>query len=238
MDEPNPVERGYLWCGVVGMLLVFVGLVAAHLFPPPTPSRTAEQFAAFYQQHTGSFRVGTVLMGFGGAMVTPWMAVIARRLNRIAGHGPATAWCFLGLGMLLMFQIVMPIALGQVAAFRPQRPAPDTEALNDLFFIQLISPAYLYVVQLVVTAVGILADRAVPSAFPRWIGYVNLWAALGAFPGVLVIFFHSGPWAWNGVFGFWIPAVVFGIWVVAMTIGALQPTSPAAQRQVSAGAGL
>jgi hypothetical protein len=234
MREPSAVERGYIWCSFVGLGLLFAGLVVAGLFPPPSPSRTAEEFATFYQDNTNAFRVGTVLMGFGGALITLWMAVIARRLHAIDGHGPATAYAFLGLGMLLMFQIVMPITMGQVVAFRPDRPPADTEALNDLFFIQLISPAYLFVVQLAMTGIAILADTSERVAFPRWVGYVNLWAAVGSFSGVLAIFFKTGPWAWNGLFAFWIPAVVFGVWVIAMGVPLLARLSPRPSPELAA----
>jgi hypothetical protein len=227
MREPNTIERAYIWCSFAGLGLLFAGLVVAGLFPPPSPNRTADEFAEFYRDNTNSFRVGTQLMGFGGALIVLWMAVIARRLHAIEGHGPATAYAFLGLGSLLMFQIVMPIAIGQVVAFRPERPASDTEALNDLFFLQLISPAYLFFVQLAATGIAILADRSAQPAFPRWVGYVNLWAAAGSFSGVMAIFFKTGPWAWNGLFAFWIPAVVFGVWVIAMGVPLLIRQIPA-----------
>lgn len=229
MREPNAVERAYVWCAFVGLGLLFAGLVVAGLFPPPSPHRSAEQFSDFYRHNTNSFRIGTQLMGFGGALIVLWMAVVARRLYSIDGHGPATCYAFLGFGALLMFQIVMPITMGQVVAFRPDRPASDTEALNDLFFIQLISPAYLFFVQLAATGFAILFDRSKQVAFPRWVGYVNLWAAAGSFSGVMAIFFKTGPWAWNGLFAFWIPAVVFGVWVIAMGACLLMPSLSSAK---------
>ncbi len=34
----------------------------------------------------------------------------------------------------------------------------------------------------------------------------------------MIIFFKSGPFAWTGIIGFWIPAAVFGIWHIVMTV--------------------
>jgi hypothetical protein len=223
MPENSAVERAFIWVGFAGMLLCFVGLAVADLLPPPSPDQTAEQVAAFYQHNTNAFRIGLVLLGFGGAFVTPWIAVVARRMHRIPGHGPLTSYCFLGVGLIVMFQIVLPVALGQVVAFRPERAVEDTKALSDLFFILLISPSYLYIVQLTVMAVAILADPSPVPVFPRWTGYVCLWVAAGSVFSILVIFFKAGPFAWNGLFGWWIPAGVFGLWVASISWCLLKP---------------
>ena len=36
-------------------------------------------------------------------------------------------------------------------------------------------------------------------------------------PGGLIIFFHSGPFAWSGLFGIWVPFIAFGAWFCLMT---------------------
>lgn len=207
--------------GLSGVLLAFIGLAVAGLLPPPSPNQSPQETAAFFQNNTNAFRVGTVLLGFGAALIALWTAVVARRVHEISGHGPVAAYCFLGLGMLLMLEIVLPVGLGQVVAFRVDRPASDTELLSDLFFILLISPSYLLVVQAAVMAAAILADRSAIPAFPRWTGYACLWVAAGSFTSVLIIFFKTGPFAWAGLFGFWIPFGMFGVWIGALSAGVL-----------------
>lgn len=219
--ELNGVERLYIWSGLVGLAVIFVGMVTAHMLPPPAPSRTPEEFADFYRGHIQSVRIGTTLVGCGAVFLMPWYSVIARRFWSIPGHGPATAFCILGSGAVLMYQIVMPMAIGQVAAFRPERSAEDITMLNDLFFIIFICPVYVYLVQLLVSAVAILGDRSSPPAFPRWVGYLCLWTSAFSFGPALLIFFKSGLWAWNGVFGLWVAAIVFGIWIAVFSAAVL-----------------
>jgi hypothetical protein len=223
MNETSAVERAFVWVGFAGMAVCFIGIGVADLLPPPSPDQTADQIADFYQSETNAFRIGTICMGFGGMLITPWMAVIARRLHRIPEHGPFAGYCFLGLGMLLMYQIVMPITTGQAVAFRTERPVEDTAALSDLFMIQLISPSYVYIVQLIVMGVAVLADTSAVLRFPRWVGYLSLWVAAGSFFSVVVLFFKTGPFAWDGLFGWWIPLLVFGTWVVAVSVTLLRP---------------
>jgi hypothetical protein len=52
--------------------------------------------------------------------------------------------------------------------------------------------------------------------FPRWLGYFNLWAATLFTPAALLNFFKTGPFAWSGVFCFWLPLTIFGIWFFVM----------------------
>jgi hypothetical protein len=47
---------------------------------------------------------------------------------------------------------------------------------------------------------------------------LNLWYAILAVPGGMIVFFHDGPLAWNGVIGFWVPVVAFFIWIVAVAV--------------------
>ncbi|MGG2007397.1 hypothetical protein [Novosphingobium resinovorum] len=50
---------------------------------------------------------------------------------------------------------------------------------------------------------------------------MNLWTGLLLLPGFAVGLFKTGPFAWNGVLAFWVPAVVFGIWFNLMIVAML-----------------
>ena len=62
-----------------------------------------------------------------------------------------------------------------------------------------------------------MADCGKQPVFPRWVGYFNFWVGLLFVPGGMITFFKSGPFAWNGIIAFWIPASVFGTWFLVMT---------------------
>ncbi|WP_445187309.1 hypothetical protein ACTXG6_09070 [Pseudonocardia sp. Cha107L01] len=53
--------------------------------------------------------------------------------------------------------------------------------------------------------------------YPRWTAYFNVWAAVLFLPGGLAYFFRTGPFAWNGVFAFWVAASTFFLWLLVMT---------------------
>ena len=53
---------------------------------------------------------------------------------------------------------------------------------------------------------------------PRWLAYFNLWVAFLFVPGGLILFFKTGPFAWNGVFTFWLPLSIFSLWFIVMFV--------------------
>jgi hypothetical protein len=95
--------------------------------------------------------------------------------------------------------------------------SPDLYLLmNDLTcleYVAIVSPAWLQFGSL---GFAILGDHTARPLYPRWIGYVNIWTAIGSMPSAFVGFFLNGPFAWNGIIGFWIPVGVFFMWVPVM----------------------
>lgn len=65
-------------------------------------------------------------------------------------------------------------------------------------------------------AIGLCSLGDNNNRYPRWIGFVNFWIAILFLPGVLLPFFKSGPFAWNGLIGFWLVAFAFFGWIIMM----------------------
>ena len=53
--------------------------------------------------------------------------------------------------------------------------------------------------------------------FPRWVAYVNLWAALLYAPGQMIIFFKDGPFSWHGIVGMYLPYIAYFAWIATMS---------------------
>jgi uncharacterized small protein (DUF1192 family) len=121
-------------------------------------------------------------------------------------------------GGLLVLVFVMPMFTWQAAAFRPDRPAATTQALNDLAWLPFVGIVMTVLLQWAVTAIAIFTDRRQEPVFPRWMGYLTLWACVGIVPGGFIVFFKSGPLAWNGILGWWVLIITFFIWMVCMSV--------------------
>jgi hypothetical protein len=103
------------------------------------------------------------------------------------------------------------------ASFRPERTPELTMLVNDLSYVMLILPWPPILGQLGAIAVAVLNDRRAEPVWPRWVAYYSIWVGVLLLPASLIIFFKTGPFAWTGIVGFWIPAAVFGTWYLVMT---------------------
>ncbi|MEV3902574.1 hypothetical protein AB0K11_09640 [Mycobacterium sp. NPDC050551] len=221
------MQRVGAWSGTVMILLYgtcFSGL--ARLFPPLSPTASADEIAAFFVDHKLWIRFGVAGALLTAVLALPFLAALVLRIRRAEG----------GWGMLSVTQVfaatifvpalIFPLMMLAAAAFRPEdRPPEITRALNDLFWLWFIGIVGTIVVQNITLAVASFIDKADPPTFPRWYGYLNLWVATLSLPGCVVVVFNDGPLAWNGVFAFYLPGLVLVIWIVATTVVMLRSIS-------------
>jgi hypothetical protein len=210
-------DRAFVWCGLVAMVLMFTGLLVAQWVAPPRPTETAHQIAAMYQAHAATIRAGILLCTFGAGLLGPFMAMISVQLRRIEGRSPASAYCQMTLGGLLILELIVPLMIMATAAFRPDRSESAIQTLNDLGWLMLVGVVSTGVVELAVIGVAILGDRRRERVFPWWGGALNLLCALAFAGGALSICFTTGPFAWNGLVAYWIPVFAFGFWILGMS---------------------
>lgn len=211
------VERWCTWSGMIGVVLFFCGFLSSRFIPPPSPSLTVEQVVMHYQQHANGIRLGMVVMMISGMFIAPMIGVISSQLRRIKDVSPALIYGQVSAGTANAMFFFVPAVLFVVTAYRPDRAPELTYLMNDLCWIMAVLPWPPAFIQNIIIAVAILGDKSAQPIFPRWLAYMNIWVSLGFIPGGLLPFFKSGPFAWNGIFVFWLAGSVFFLWFVAMT---------------------
>lgn len=225
------------WSGVVFLLLFLAGFCfLAGFMPPPAPSLSPAEVASVYQGNTNFIRAGMVLIILSAGFVAPWTALISVQLRRIEGAARALTYTQLIAGAAGIVLFTVSAIIWATAAFRPDRSPDLIVLLNDLAWISVVTPVGPFMVQNIAIGSAILQDNSASPVFPRWAGYLNFWVALGLLPGVMGIFFKHGPFAWNGLFVFWIPLTVFGAWYVVMFVlllGAIRKDEQAAAATAS-----
>ena len=203
-------------------VLVFLALLAigwwplAGFLPPIASSLDAQAVAEIYQNHTAAMRTGFLLIVLGSGFYVPFSAAIATQMQRIEGVNSVLAKTQMGAGIMVVTLIIMPVLIWSVAAYRPERAPELTQLLNDLGWICLIMPASPAMVQVMAVGIAALIDKSPTPVYPRWIGYLGLWLAVIFLPGLLLTYFKTGAFAWNGVLAFWLPVSLFFGWMILM----------------------
>ncbi len=207
------------WCGPAFVILLFGGWGVMGGFIPLIPaSDSADQVAAAYSDGVNLHRVGNLLGLIGIFLTIPFFFAISMQIRRTELRVPSLAILQFASGIIVTVVLIIPELLFIGGLFRPDRPAELTPLVNDMSYVMLILPWPPIFGQLFALATAIFHDRNPTPVFPRWLGYFNLWVALLLLPASMIIFFKSGPFAWTGIIGFWIPAAVFGIWYIVMTV--------------------
>jgi hypothetical protein len=223
IDDKTPnrltTTRLCAWGGLVAMAIWGVGFFALSGFvPPPSPSRTAQEVAQQFRDNTIRIQAGLALTCLGTAFLGPWVAAVSTFMKRMEGRAAPLATAQLALGALLPIEFIVPIFVWQVAAYRPNRSAEIISVLNDMAWMPFVGVVYTAVVQAIVVGIAILSDRGVKPVFPRWVGYFSIFCGMTFCPSSLLIFFKSGPLAWNGIASFWIVVTGYITWTAVLSI--------------------
>lgn len=206
------------WAGPAFTLLFGVGFwLFADFLPPHRPAQDAAAVAALFHENAAMIRLGTLLVMTGAGLSLAFVAVLSSQIRRIETGTPVLTYVQLLGGCAATMLLLLPTLLWTVAAFRPERAPEITQLVNDTAWLMTVMPFPPACVQLTAIALAILGDRSATPLLPRWAGFLNLWVAVLFLPGGLASFFKTGPFAWNGLFAFWVAAFAFFAWIIVMS---------------------
>jgi hypothetical protein len=202
-------QRFCAWSGIVCVALFFAAFAIADFIPPLAPHLSQAKLADFYHHHSTQVKLGGCVMLLSGMFYAAFTGVISAQMKRIPGVHISAVYVQLVAGAFGCLTFLIPAMLFIVTAFRPDRDPGTTQALNDMSWIMLVMPWPPFMAQNYAWAYAIFTDRQERPLFPRWLGYVNIWAPIIFAPSLLLPFFKTGPFDWRGIFVMWIPAFVF-----------------------------
>jgi hypothetical protein len=203
------------WAGPATVVVALIGWLVAGVLPIPLgPDSSVQDVVDFYGQTR--VLVGMAIASVGICLVFPLIAVIGVHMVRMEGRTPILTFLQLITGAATGVLLLLPMLLMAVIGFRPDRNPELTVTLNDIAWLLFITPIAPFIIQNVAIGVAILNDKR--QTLPRWVGYVNFWVAFSFLPDPLAFFFHSGPFAWRGIFIFWLALTTYSIFLVVMGV--------------------
>lgn len=220
-SSPGFSTASQLWCCycAVPFVLAFFGgwALIARFLPPLDPAMGAESLSLLFSEHSVAIRLGMLICMYSTLFLMPFSALICAQIARIEGDGPRV-WTYTAVmaaaGNILSF--TFPLMFWNVAAFRAERAPELVMLMNDLAWLPFTGMAVPFVALPPCVAIAGFLDRSPRPVFPRWFCYFSIAATVAILPAAMVPFFHSGWFAWNGLFGWWLPMADFFGWFVLM----------------------
>ncbi|WP_344608390.1 hypothetical protein [Sporichthya brevicatena] len=206
--------------GLIGVLMIPPAFLIADYFVPPDANWTTDEFAAFYGD-PDRIRAGLLILLVAVVGWAAVVAVVSVQMLRFEGPRPVLTALFAVTGTTTFVLLTLFAVFLTAAAFRPERSGESLQLLHDVGWFMAFLTAPVFSTQALAIGAAVLGDRSARPVYPRWLGYVCVWVALLLLPGVVLLFFHSGPFAYHGVISYWIPLFTFGGWMAAMAFCAL-----------------
>lgn len=198
------------------MLGVMLGaFVMPGWIPPPSPSLTPAEVATIFTPDNVMMRAGILIMCLISPLLIAYSSVITTQLRRIEGKNHVMANAQLASQAAGLCLFLLPGFIWLAISYRPHTNPELIVVLNDLSWFMWFAGIGPTVVQWLCIGIPILGDKSADPVYPRWLGFLNLWLAVGAGATQLIPFVYGGPFGYNGLFGFVFPATVFSIWTFA-----------------------
>lgn len=240
VEMDKGVAKAFTWSAVV----VVLGLLVAqgflmHFLPAPRPTLSAEELRQHFIDRRWQIQVGSVVQIIAWSFWATWGMVITTFMRKMERGYPFLTYASIGLvGGGYVFFVFIPMTWA-VCAYRANEMAPQIiQFANDWVWFDWLFTWPPFAIWFFVVAAAIFKDHNVPTIYPRWVGYFNLWCGFLIFPAALIVFWKDGPFAYNGVLAFWFPVVIFFGEIVVMVVMSLKVINQQAARlQAAAEAG-
>jgi hypothetical protein len=205
-------------CGVIYAVLLAGGIFGIAGWLPLMPaSLSADEVAAVFTRDQNRILWGMTVLALSSVFFWPFAAAISMQMKRIEGKSHPLTYAQMASAAGTVMAVLLAAYLWIGCAFRPETTPPGTiQIFNDiswLMFIGCYPPAFI---QNMSIAVCILTDKNKVKIYPRWLAVINLGATVINFAGATLCFDKTGPFAWDGIFGFWVVAVCYFSWIFIM----------------------
>lgn len=202
----------YCGFGLVGFA------VLAGFWPPPGEFLDEAGITAYFTKHHDGIKLGMILMIFGAPFYFVWSIALSRIISRIEGAmGPLSMLELLG-GLLTALVTLLPPVVWLTAALRPETRSPETvQTLYDFGWMFFDVTFACTVLQNAGLGFGILRDKRATPLIPHWVAWLSFLTAATYFPLVLMPYFKTGPFAWQGLLSFWVVFVMFFLLIAVLT---------------------
>ncbi|MCT7657183.1 hypothetical protein [Mycobacterium deserti] len=223
MRQPSfdkQLERLGAWSGIVWVIFAAGAFLGGRLVPPRSPSMDPVDFAAFVADHRYAILIGMLALFIGGyTFLITWSITLAYQIKKYANPSPLSFCVSVAVGVNGGIIGMLCGILGTAMAYRVEVLDPvTTQLLYDMILFLFLSTWPPFVLWLFVVGFAILSSENRQTMFPRWTGFMSLWAGTLEVAGAVLVFYYEGPFSYSGLVSFWVPGASFFSWVLVMAL--------------------
>jgi len=74
----------------------------------------------------------------------------------------------------------------------------------------------VFVMQYLMFGIAVFLDKR--EIFPKWFGYMSIWALVTELVAAPIWIFRTGPFAWDGLLAFYQGTIIFVAWQTCQTV--------------------
>jgi hypothetical protein len=215
--QPRTQKFILWWVFVFAVIYAVVGFTLLPMIPPLPPEWSAEQVAAWYQEHATRVTTGALICGWVAAWWLPLFVIVAQQVRRhemLQNKLPIWSAIIAVAGGLTSISLVFPPIFWGVCAWTPTRAPEITLMMHQLATLTMVATNQFYIFGWVGICIVCFTPTAVPvphTPFTRNFGYFMIWGTLLEELSALAWLSKSGILSWNGLFPWWIPLITIFI---------------------------
>lgn len=207
------------WSCFVFLVIFGVGWgVLGRNIPPYGPDMPAADLASIYRHHASTLRIGFALGAFGTTFLMTWAIGLFRIMVKMERGGLLLSYCQLIGGILTTMVPFFACIFWLTAAFRPEQDPAIIRLLFDLGWLTIDIGFGVTIVQYIALGVVALRDQREKPLFPKWLAWLGICIGLEFVVELIMPYFRTGPFAWNGLFSYWLPFFAPFVWMAAVAV--------------------
>lgn len=228
-------QKWGLYCTFIFVALTVVGWLGIAHFWAPAPADLGIDATKlwFSEEYKWQTIIGCTIFYIAAGFLTPGSIQLAIMLSKIEGRFPLWSITAGVCGIFISIIIFFNCCAWIVCAYRPEFGADVIQAWYDWsWFAFLLGWIYL-IIEMVATAVVEMMDKRETPMIPRWFTWLTFASGATLITAAGPAFFKSGPFAYHGLFAFYLPVAVWGLYLVGTSWFMLKELDRAAARAPS-----
>jgi hypothetical protein len=202
-------------CSWIFSVLIAVGwLGIAHFYQPaPADFSLAETKQWFAETHRWGTIIGCTIFYISCGFLTPASIQFGLMLAKIEGRRPLWSLTTAVSGVFISLIIFFNACAWIVASYRVETGADVVQAFSDWAWLAFLLGWIYLSLEMAASAIVELQDTRPVPMVPRWFSWATLMGALTLMTAAGPAFMKSGPFAYHGLLGFYLPMVIWGLYL-------------------------